>query len=210
MLATLDQDSELHIFDEGLKQLEEFKPLEEVQKQHSEDDMLSIPRMDTGQRALKRTSMWIGNVMVDADWDDDGQIDYEEFLRALHPRFNEAPVTPTAVASGDLSPQKFWGKDDDEKDDTGKSVYDRFLKQKSDKQSKSANVLSVEKEKTNGNDDGDNENDDGFPQRAGTVDAAVDRVETMVIVSDGDLSPMTPPVTHIKAKSEENADTKLR
>ena len=56
----------------------------------------------------------------------------------------------------------------------------------------------------------DNENDDGFPQSVGTVDAAVDRVETMVIVSDGDLSPMTPPVTHIKAKSEENADTKLR
>ena len=36
------------------------------------------------------------------DGDGDGMIDYEEFLRALHPRFNEAPVTPTAVSS--LSP----------------------------------------------------------------------------------------------------------
>mmetsp|Transcript_36856 Transcript_36856/g.32566 ORF Transcript_36856/g.32566 Transcript_36856/m.32566 type:complete len:133 (+) Transcript_36856:902-1300(+) len=37
--------------------------------------------------------------MIEADWDDDGQIDYEEFLRALHPRFNEDPVTPKALAT---------------------------------------------------------------------------------------------------------------
>merc|ERR1712019_249194 len=66
------------------------------------EDEANMERLNTMKQqaqSAKRASIWIGNVMVDADWDDDGQIDYEEFLRALHPRFNEAPVTPKALAS---------------------------------------------------------------------------------------------------------------
>merc|ERR1712154_241194 len=120
---------------------------------------MMIPRQNTEQRNEKRVSVWIGNVMIDADWDDDGQIDYEEFLRALHPRFNEAPVTPTAMNS--LPPEqadevKMFDfpnitraatiKEDqslamDPDDETGKVLMNRFMKNKSNKQAKSAAEL---------------------------------------------------------------------
>ena len=55
---------------------------------------LNLSENEKKKRRDKNLSVFIGECMVSADWDDDGQIDYEEFLRALHPRFNEDPVTP--------------------------------------------------------------------------------------------------------------------
>merc|ERR1712003_65126 len=75
-------------FDDGIKQLELFQPLN-----------TSKPILSDKERRAKNISIWIGDCMISADWDDDGQIDYEEFLRALHPRFNEHPVTPKALST---------------------------------------------------------------------------------------------------------------
>ena len=36
----------------------------------------------------------INNIMEDAGIDRSGEIDYDDFLRSLHPKFNEPPVTP--------------------------------------------------------------------------------------------------------------------
>jgi len=104
--AKLDTDNDGHItkaeikrvlalvnkeaFTDGLKQLELFKP----------DAAAGPPPPDAVRTELsKNMSIFIGDCMIAADWDDDGQIDYEEFLRALHPQFNEDPVTPRALAS---------------------------------------------------------------------------------------------------------------
>ena len=56
----------------------------------------SMRNLDKQQHHLTKTrgpSLFIG----DADFDENGAIDYEEFLRSLHPTFNEAPITPRNI-----------------------------------------------------------------------------------------------------------------
>ena len=50
-----------------------------------------------GSDIIQNVAQYIKERMDDADGDNDGTIDYEEFLLALHPEFNEAPVTPKGV-----------------------------------------------------------------------------------------------------------------
>eukprot|EP01083_Nonionella_stella_P077355 211187_1 len=108
VLATVHPDG----FDEGIKQLDLFTP--------DTDTAVITPDPDSPGPELRRNkniSIWIGNCMIDADWDDNGQIDYEEFLRALHPRFNEPLVTPkgytaetmaNTVSNNEAKPKHFF------------------------------------------------------------------------------------------------------
>jgi hypothetical protein len=45
---------------------------------------------------FKSMSTMVNDCLLSADWDDNGTIDYEEFLRSLHPEFTEPAVTPHA------------------------------------------------------------------------------------------------------------------
>ena len=141
-------------------------------------------------------------MMEDADWDDNGMIDYEEFLRALHPRFNEAPVTPTAMSSlspGALEKPTFNFEtaaiEEDRSihfDEHGKSVYDRYLKKKSGQQTKSANAL-----RTDGDDEKEvvepmQQNEDDV-KRASSAAVPFGKMDTMVVLDEmnGDHVPKT-------------------
>merc|ERR1712013_447277 len=114
---------------------------------------LNVPRAS----AIKRQSVFIGKCMIDVDWDDNGMIDYEEFLRALHPRFNEAPVTPKAMKA--LSPGKMKENnfifrqsvqavtslsvsspvdEEDEKDETAKKGFEVYMSKKQQKSHQNA------------------------------------------------------------------------
>eukprot|EP00483_Globobulimina_turgida_P000931 UN00932 len=82
-LATVNPDA----FDEGIKKLDDF------QADKGNDAKLTKEERDS--RRKRNISVFIGNCIVYADWDDDGQIDYEEFLRALHPKFNGENINTT-------------------------------------------------------------------------------------------------------------------
>eukprot|EP01083_Nonionella_stella_P041233 111800_1 len=86
VLAMVDPDG----FDEGLKYLDEFKAPKNIEQ---------TAKLTPEERRKKNISIFIGDCMIAADWDDDGEIDYEEFLRALHPTFNEGTITPRAFST---------------------------------------------------------------------------------------------------------------
>lgn len=52
------------------------------------------------QKTVNTLRQWIDDSVGAADDDFDGMIDYEEFLMALHPEFNEPPVTPGVSSRG--------------------------------------------------------------------------------------------------------------
>eukprot|EP00485_Elphidium_margaritaceum_P022907 CAMPEP_0202710608 /NCGR_PEP_ID=MMETSP1385-20130828/22566_1 /ASSEMBLY_ACC=CAM_ASM_000861 /TAXON_ID=933848 /ORGANISM="Elphidium margaritaceum" /LENGTH=1085 /DNA_ID=CAMNT_0049370179 /DNA_START=85 /DNA_END=3342 /DNA_ORIENTATION=+ len=123
--ARLDSDGDGHITKAEIKRVlamvvdpKHFEIGKETLNQFQAVDLdvtkkTSLQRTAT-QAHLRNLSIWIGDCMVTADWDDDGQIDYEEFLRALHPRYNEDPVTPkalqtpSAVDPNDDTPKRFF------------------------------------------------------------------------------------------------------
>ena len=74
-------------FNEGIERLEYF------QQPRGQDTSSPEER-----KRRRNASIFIGDCMIESDWDDDHQIHYEEFLRELHPRFSEDPVTPKALA----------------------------------------------------------------------------------------------------------------